>query len=169
MRADGAHVDALQRRLRTPRIIRHPVHRHVERFSPNPAGLRPGVRPVSKLLDDLRIASRRRFMLDASADVIGIEQMSAGYAKIVGCALGFLVTNIARSSAKPIRVADHRRTRDTDGISPHRGIDSSAAIRSCGHNRHCPWPMCCVRCATVTYDTRPAGDAHRLSECDRRP
>ncbi|MCU6535069.1 hypothetical protein NLL53_27290, partial [Klebsiella pneumoniae] len=76
--------------------------RHVERFfAESWARLTAGRTARVVLLDDggslLAVAGA---MLDASADVIGIEQTSAGYAKIVGCALGFPVINIARSAAK---------------------------------------------------------------------
>lgn len=131
MRADGIYVDDCSDAYAPHESFDTQYTRHVERFfAESWARLTAGRTARVVLLDDggslLAVAGA---MLDASADVIGIEQTSAGYAKIVGCALGFPVINIARSSAKLLYESPIIAARVTQtAFERTAGIDSSAAI-----------------------------------------
>lgn len=102
MRADGIYVDEYSDAYAPHESFDTQYTRYVERFFAEAWDrLAAGRTGRVVLLDDggslLRAAADA---LDMSADVIGIEQTSAGYAKIRDCVLGFPVVNIARSSAK---------------------------------------------------------------------
>lgn len=112
MRADGIYVDDCSDAYAPHESFDTQYTRHVERFfAESWARLTAGRTARVVLLDDggslLAVAGA---MLDASADVIGIEQTSAGYAKIVGCALGF------PSSTSPARRQSFYTSRRS---SPH--------------------------------------------------
>lgn len=174
MRADGIYVDDCSDAYAPHESFDTQYTRHVERFfAESWARLTAGRTARVVLLDDggslLAVAGA---MLDASADVIGIEQTSAGYAKIVGCALGFPVINIARSSAKLLYESPIIAARVTQtAFERTAGIDSSAAILITGAGAIGTALADVLRPLHDRVDVRHAlrlYDAHRSSECDRR-
>ncbi|QUR68739.1 cyclic nucleotide-binding domain-containing protein [Mycobacterium spongiae] len=102
MRADGIYVDDSSDAYAPHEPFDAEYTRNVERFfGESWDRLVAGRSARVVLLDDGgSLLATAGAVLDGSADVIGIEQTSAGYAKILGCQLGFPVINIARSSAK---------------------------------------------------------------------
>ncbi|GAA43902.1 hypothetical protein NCGM2209_0503 [Mycobacterium tuberculosis NCGM2209] len=133
----------LQRRLRTPRIIRHPVHPPRRTVFRRILGAAYGRAYGSCRAPRRRriAASRRRRHARCErrrdrnrADVRRLRQNRR------------LCAGVSRHQHRPlvgkasIRVADHRRTRDTDGIRAHRGhrLKRSDPDHRRGRNRHCP-------------------------------
>ncbi|CAM4311784.1 Acetyltransferase Pat [Mycobacterium basiliense] len=102
MRADGVYVDYCSDMYDPYQPFDDQYTRHVERFFVESwARLVPDRTARVVLLDDGgSLLAAAGDALDADANVIGIEQTSAGYAKIAARQLGFPVVNIARSSAK---------------------------------------------------------------------
>ncbi len=102
MRADGVHVDEFSAAYAPHESFDTEYTRHVERFfAQSWDRLAAGRAGRVVLLDDGgSLLAAAGAALDGTANIVGIEQTSAGYAKIANCALGFPVVNIARSSAK---------------------------------------------------------------------